>query len=113
MCGIVGMLDWGGAAITQHKLGIFMQLLYADAVRGMHGTGIYAVDKEGTNMRLRIGGPPHRLVDTPEFDKFEKFVDHNYVRFLVGHNRFATKGQIKTEHSHPFRDGEVLLVHNG
>lgn len=113
MCGIVGVMDFGGTAITGAGMSIFMQMLHADAVRGMHGTGVFAVDKEGSNYRLRVGGPPHKLVDSSEWTKFEEFVQKKYVRFMVGHNRYATRGGISTETSHPFRDGEIMLVHNG
>jgi glucosamine 6-phosphate synthetase-like amidotransferase/phosphosugar isomerase protein len=113
MCGIVGMMDWGTGGIYQNKLGVFMQLLHANALRGMHGTGVFAVDNEGSNFRVRVGGPPHELVDSQEFDKMEKFINKKTVRFLVGHNRYKTTGDVSTQHSHPFRDDEILLVHNG
>lgn len=113
MCGIVGGVNYESTAITQTGLNIILQMLHADAVRGMHGTGLYAVDKEGSNMRIRVGGPPYELVGSKEFEKYTKFVQQKFVRFMVGHNRFATRGSHTTEHAHPFRDGHITMVHNG
>lgn len=113
MCGIVGIMDWSKGAICQKEMGIFMQMLHCNAVRGMHGTGIFAVDRDGENHRLRAGGPPHVLVGSKEFSKFENWVGGKYVQFMVGHNRYATRGGIGTAQSHPFRDGDIILVHNG
>lgn len=113
MCGIVGVMDFSKSAIVADGMSAFMQLLHAGAVRGMHGTGVFAVDTEGSNYRLRIGGPPHKLVESAEWPKFETFVAKKFVRFLVGHNRFATRGGISTATAHPFRDGEIILLHNG
>lgn len=113
MCGIVGVLNWGKMGILPAHMGIFMQMLHADAVRGMHGTGAFAVADDSSNYRVRAGGPPHTLVDSKEFEHFEKFIEKKFVQFVVGHNRYGTRGGFSTEATHPFRDGEVLLVHNG
>jgi hypothetical protein len=113
MCGIVGLMNYsarGGSAWTYK---IFLNLLYADALRGMHGTGMFAVDLDGNMSRVKVGGPPNQLFNTKEFETMEKFVRSNEIRFLVGHNRFATKGKKTTAHAHPFRDGHITLVHNG
>jgi hypothetical protein len=113
MCGIVGVFDWSGSAVCAQEMGMFMQMLHTGAVRGMHGTGVFAVDRDGGNFRMRVGGPPHELVASPDFGKFEKWVSGHYTRFLVGHNRYATRGNHTTEHTHPFRDGDITLIHNG
>lgn len=115
MCGIVGVMNFEPGAVSGHHMNMFMNLLWSDAARGMHGTGAFAVANNGENYRVRVGGPPHQLIDSSEFDKFDKFVSKKWVRAVVGHNRYATRGNITTEHSHPFRskDGNILLVHNG
>jgi hypothetical protein len=113
MCGIVGVMNFGQGAILHNDMQVFMQMLHADAVRGMHGTGVFAVDRDGTNYRVRAGGPPHELVGGAEFEKWEKFVGEKYVRALFGHNRYATRGGHLTQFAHPFRDGHITLIHNG
>jgi hypothetical protein len=113
MCGISGLMNFSKNAVNNVNMGAFMQMIHAGALRGMHGTGAFAIADDGSSYRVRVGGPPHELINSSEFDKFEKFVTKKYVRAVVGHNRYATKGGISTETSHPFRDGEIILVHNG
>jgi hypothetical protein len=42
---------------------------------------------------------------------FEKREFKNWA--CVGHNRAATSGGIKTDNAHPFKQGDIILVHNG
>lgn len=115
MCGLTGIMSHDATAIVGNHMAAFMNMVWSGAARGMHGTGAFAVDKNGDSYRVRVGGPPHKLIESPEFDKFDKFVASHYVRALVGHNRYATKGGLDTSSAHPFRskDGNILLVHNG
>ena len=112
MCGISGFMNYTNLGISPNNLNSFAQMLYAGAVRGMHGTGCFAVAEKAVQ-RVKVGGPVHRLLETPEFLDFQKFVDKSWARILVGHNRHATKGKIITEHAHPFQHGDIILVHNG
>ncbi len=113
MCGIVGLISYAFRGMNAWQYKMFLNLLYSDALRGMHGTGLFAVDDEANTTRIKVGGPPNQLFGTEEFKETEKFLTHRDVKFLVGHNRYATKGQRITEHAHPFKDGHIILVHNG
>lgn len=113
MCGIVGLMGFGPTGLSMADYTIFQQMLYCNALRGMHGTGVFAVDAQGNMSRVRVGGPPAQLFSTGEYDSVVDFVKRRQIRFVVGHNRYATKGKKITEHSHPFRDGHIVLVHNG
>lgn len=113
MCGIVGIMNFEWYGITKNHDDIFREMLYCDAVRGMHGTGCFAVDEVGNLNFAKVGGPPHQLFGSQPFRAFDEFVRKRYIRFMVGHNRYATKGKHITEHAHPFRHGHITLVHNG
>lgn len=113
MCGNVGIFSYRKGGVSGWEYDVFFDLLYTDALRGMHGTGVLAVDKRADYYMTKVGGPPHQLVGTPEYVKLEDFVKNRSVRFLIGHNRYATKGKKTTAHAHPFRHGNIILVHNG
>ena len=113
MCGIVGLISYASRGVSSWEYKVFMNMLYNNAVRGMHGTGLFAVNDEGLASRVKVGGPPHQLFATKEYEQVERFIERKDVRFLVGHNRYATKGNKITAHAHPFRDEHIVLVHNG
>lgn len=113
MCGIFGLADYHKNGVNTWDYDLFFEMMYAGALRGMHGTGALAVDKKGNSITSKIGGPPHQLVNTPQYMDLERFVKDRDTRFLLGHNRYATRGKRVTAHTHPFRHGKIILVHNG
>ena len=111
MCGLVGIIDREKSVFTSAKMvKAFSQMLYADALRGRHGTGILSVNKIGDVFKFK------RALDASDFLKLEvadtliNKVDH---MFLMGHNRWATHGAHTTENAHPFRNEHIYLFHNG
>ena len=117
MCGIVGMYSYHPSGVSEYEIATFIQLLYVDALRGMHGTGMFGVEKNGGSYRVKVGGPPHQLFGDKKFDDMMKWLKKKNTRAIVGHNRFATRGEKTTAHAHPFHHGEdgnaITLVHNG
>lgn len=113
MCGILGMIGLRSPGICQTDAAMFVQMLHVGALRGMHGTGALAVEKNGGFYRAKVGGPPHQLFESESWRHMEKFVSDKSIRFMVGHNRYATYGKRITEHAHPFYHGDICLVHNG
>ena len=108
--------------MTTRETGLFEKMLFADTFRGPHSTGVFC------RRTLSMGGKVHtsipmfkKAVEGPAFLEtlgwqqtlcgFKEKAD--LPNFLVGHNRYATMGGINDENAHPFKIGEITLVHNG
>ena len=108
MCGIVGVITTDDNRHEYSKKRFMTEGLYVDALRGMHGTGIMGLSKDFEWNYLKQAVPAAKFLNTENWDKtkFNQWC-------MVGHNRHATMGEHTTENTHPFRQGEILLVHNG
>lgn len=121
MCGIVGVARWESWGISYKDKEIFENLLVADSLRGTHGTGAMIIRADGADRSLKIGAGPYALMDsnaykeflTPTRPKGESWKQQESDIFMIGHNRYKTTGNATTEHAHPHRVGNILLVHNG
>jgi hypothetical protein len=105
MCGIVGV--FGTPSIKLDK--VFKDLLQFDVVRGWDSTGAFAVANKAKVKIVKGAMLPQDLMEEPEF--MSMMARQNFG--LVGHNRQATKGKITDANAHPFRHGNITLVHNG
>lgn len=114
MCGLVGVVTKGIHGFQAREIDVFTQLLYADQVRGSHGTGMFYNSKQGKpHIRtLKAPCPSSAFIGFKEYEEATRtlFKESNFV---VGHNRSATKGKIDTACTHPFREKHIVLVHNG
>lgn len=113
MCGIVGAIRTKHLGVRYTDIDMVEQLLRIGVLRGEHGTGLYHVSQEGRVATLKIGGTPEELFRSKPFSKFWETPKKKNVSFIVGHNRFATKGKQTTNNAHPFMVGNTTLVHNG
>lgn len=115
MCGIVGVANFSKQAIGNSELNIFQQLLIADSARGMDGTGIFKVLDTGLVEWRKCQGHPFVLMSSKGFSTrfYDPIIKSQFVRFLVGHNRFGTTGSRDTKSAHPFNCKHITLVHNG
>ena len=130
MCGIVLV---GSRNMTQRDLKFFEQMLFADTFRGPHSTGVFTskrVWKGGKYIKvnplqkLAVEGP--EFLQSGEWEYVKRGFDttknahtgkttpiNRYGSFYVGHNRYATVGAINAVNAHPFRHGQITMVHNG
>lgn len=105
MCGLVGVA--GAVGIPEEKA--FKRLLELDTVRGPHSTGIAALTRAGTVIIAKNVGTPFDLKNDPEF----KSVYQANLNVLMGHNRWATCGDINRFTAHPFEFEKLVGAHNG
>lgn len=105
MCGLVGVIG----DITPKSEKVFKDLLFLDVVRGPHSTGIVNIMPTGVQMNAKIAGSPHDLLKT---DLAKKVLSYQSVG-LMGHNRWATVGDVTTVNAHPFKHGAITGMHNG
>lgn len=103
MCGIVGM--FGFNSVKRDK--VFKDMLQMDVVRGPHSTGVAFISSNISIVKDAV--LPTELIDSDGFQK--GICTHNQA--LIGHNRWATQGEIVKENAHPFRHKHITGVHNG
>lgn len=115
MCGIVGL----ARSRISHEYGVsvrkfFTEALFVDEVRGHHSTGVAGIPKEGVNLSpvvLKEAMPANTFIRLKDY---EKWCDKAYnYRFLIGHNRYATRGWVNRHTAHPFVYNNIIMVHNG
>ena len=106
MCGIV--VAAGQLAYKQEKS--FQTLLILDAIRGIDSTGIASIGRQALPpVVIKQPGNPYDLLETTGAEKI--FRRANNV--LIGHNRFATQGNVNKKNAHPFEFDNLVGVHNG
>jgi Glucosamine 6-phosphate synthetase, contains amidotransferase and phosphosugar isomerase domains len=76
--------------------------------RGGNGTGVFKINFQDETEILKKPGDPSYWFYAQEKEKFSMF-----GQGLIGHNRATTKGQNIEEHTHPFKENGITLVHNG
>lgn len=113
MCGIVGVITAAMNGFAHDELQAFKDLLVVDTLRGYDSTGVFGVSNRGNVgiLKAAITGP--QFVNTTEYDNFTKDL-YREGQFLVGHNRWATRGSVSDKNAHPFWvDDKIVLVQNG
>lgn len=110
MCGNVGIFNKKG--ITPVQQGLFENMLWMDSIRGYHSTGVIAVEGQGDNYSV-IKEAVDGAYFTQTVDWKEFLNAHKNPKILIGHNRWATQGEVNKQNSHPFSFGHVSGVHNG
>jgi len=112
MCGLIAAISKTTNGFDYKTDGIFAQMLYANALRGMDSTGVYGINKYGNLDMLKAAKPAADFIRDPETKAFVDKIYMNY-RIVVGHNRAATKGAVEDKNAHPFIEDNICLVHNG
>lgn len=104
MCGLVGV----AGHLDKDTKAMFEQLLYIDALRGGHSTGMIKASNY-TQSLFKKAVMPSEFLQYKQVDAM--LTSHGTV--LAGHNRYATKGAINSINAHPFEHGKIMGMHNG
>ena len=112
MCGIVGILSTEGLIGSLIRQKLFKQALYADALRGFDSTGIFCAgtaNHESAHYKRALAAS-----DFLDKNSTSRLIERSHeFAFTIGHNRWATRGGITDNTSHPFDFDNVVGVHNG
>jgi hypothetical protein len=117
MCGVTGFITKG----TVSQVGVtdrrdyMRQTLIVDQLRGFHSTGVFY---ENNGVSKKPAGWAKECVNGTDFVNSKNYQEIENklrdVRYMVGHNRWATTGASdELANAHPFQEGPVTLVHNG
>lgn len=115
MCGILGFFDPAKTGRAPYADKIMPELLFVGQVRGRDSVGLFGAKKdhpEVTDYVKSVGSADAFLGWKEPHDRFLKDADD--FKFMVGHNRAATRGardDVKAAHPHVTKN--ILLVHNG
>lgn len=109
MCGLVTIIN---NDLFKPKIKDFVeQALIVNSLRGTDSTGIFSVNKKGECLYYKKVLPGWDFI---QLNTTEEVMNVSNIRFVVGHNRSATRGvSTKLEHAHPVLYNGIILVHNG
>lgn len=118
MCGLSGIIR-KNSKVTFPKAAL-EDLIYVTQLRGTHSAGmIYSylekdyIKKTEQHMigHVKEEGLPWNFVkNNKEVGEQQRKLDNKVMAF---HCRYATKGGVSKDNAHPFRDGDIVLMHNG
>jgi hypothetical protein len=112
MCGICGIVT---GTISNTEAEIFKKLLVMSAFRGKDSTGVFAVQGDNKELRsayIKQATNPMNFLDATA-ESFDKELNTSDAKALIGHTRYATKGDVTKKNAHPFDFPNVIGVHNG
>lgn len=111
MCGIVGVF---GDLYPKDKT-LFKNALVADSVRGFDSTGIATAEwvPKDSEHKYYYRKDVMTGAEAVRDQGFTKMIENYNVEAIIGHNRWATIGNVNAANAHPFSHPGIVLVHNG
>lgn len=113
MCGVWGVMSSWKTGLMAGQVSLLEDLAKVGVQRGADGTGMFWAKTDGISGHYKKAGNPFWLLFDKTFNKDVRPILEKDAKFVVGHNRAATKGLINDANTHPFCHGPITLVHNG
>lgn len=118
MCGIAGMIRKDSQYVS-YASDVLRDLIYFNRPRGVDALGVFRVNASSRDHdSIKEVGEPLKVLSESKFSSFISSAGNN--RFIVAHNRHATRGEKKDQGcAQPFLvkkasgNGVIILVHNG
>lgn len=111
MCGIIAIISKDHRGLYAFDRDVFEELLVVNSIRGSDSTGVFGVGMKNEVNIVKQAIDPQTFMKSPEYKNWANNVIH--CNAVIGHNRKATTGVISSENAHPFKEGNIVLVHNG
>lgn len=113
MCGIVGIVTGAKNGLTFKELEAFETMLFLDTLRGWDSTGVFGVTNDKDVFIAKEASHAPDFLQTNGWKDVRAKMSAR-GKFLVGHNRAATRGTVSDKNAHPFWvDDKIILVQNG
>lgn len=116
MCGIWGVITDAKNGFNQQDIRLMYEMAVVTSLRGAESSGMYwgynnSMDR--TQLTKVVGDPYNIFHDRDNsWEKISKSLLAK-GKFIIGHGRWATQGNVSIKNAHPFRHEHVTLVHNG
>ncbi len=109
MCGIISYFS-NEQTYNKRIVALLTDLLWIDSVRGDHSTGLIYQTEGGVDWyKKAIPG-----WDFVQLQSVQSLLDKSSkMKYLIGHNRAATRGDVNSNNAHPFQFSHITGVHNG
>ena len=111
MCGIVAMINKRQTGAGYPEGGVLRDLMTAGTVRGHDGAGLFYAKYDELDAPVYMKTTERGAEMFRSKGEWDKMAMDS--RFVVGHNRAATSGELIEADTHPFVYTNVVGVHNG
>src|SRR5712664_611170 len=112
MCGLVGVIARTNSGLFTKDLDLFEWMLIVDTIRGKDSTGAFTGFRNKQARVIKTATHPFNMFRSADWGQF-RLDAINRGKFIIGHNRAATRGEVKNANAHPFVEDNIILAHNG